>query len=129
MRWALRQRRTGVKPNKQTGGLGRLARFSRMLIIEHIGIYEIKDLPLQKKAIGDEKNYYLGITRADRTKKLAFHTIALLIDLLSGTITTADNEVAVTVRRGRPGDLHWHLFKRPDDKQVLFVYDKQASPT
>jgi endo-1,4-beta-mannosidase len=97
--------------------------------IEHIGIYEIKDLPLQKKAIGDEKNYYLGITRADRTKKLAFHTIALLIDLLSGTITTADNEAAVTVRKGRPGDLHWHLFKRPDGKQVLFVYDKQASPT
>lgn len=98
--------------------------------VEHIGVYEIKDLPLDKEAIGDEKNYYLGITRADRSKKLAFHTVAMLNDLLSaGRMTTATDEASITVAEGRPGDLHWRLFRRPDGKQVLFIYDKKASPT
>jgi len=97
--------------------------------IEHIGVYEIKDLPLGKDVIGDDKNYHLGITRADRSKKLAFYTVAMLHRLLSGQITTANNEVSLTVRAGRPGDLHAHLFKRPDGKQVLFLYDKRAAVT
>ena len=98
--------------------------------IEHIGVYELKDLPLDKEAIGDDKNYYLGITRADRTRKLAFHTVALLTDLLSvGELTSAGSEASVTVSEGNAGELHRRLFKRADGKQVLFVYDKQADPT
>jgi hypothetical protein len=98
--------------------------------IEHIGVYEIKDLPLGTEAIGDEKNHYLGITRADRTKKLAFHTVAMLKDLLGvGRITTMTHEASVTVSEGEAGELYARLFKRPDGKQVLFVYDKKASPT
>lgn len=98
--------------------------------IQHIGVYEIKDLPIGKDIIGDDKNYHLGITHTDRTKKLAFYTIAMLNELLSGTrITTADNEVSLTVSAGRAGDLHSHLFKRSDGKQVLFIYDTQAAGT
>jgi polysaccharide biosynthesis protein PslG len=98
--------------------------------VEHIGVYEIKDLPLGKEAIGDKKNHYLGITRADRSKKLAFYTIDMLTDLLDvGTITTADGEANVSISEGRPGELHRHLFKRPDGSQVLFIYDKSASLT
>jgi hypothetical protein len=97
--------------------------------IEHIGIYEIKDLPPYKEAIGDTKNYHLGITRADRTKKLAFHTLTLLNDLLAGVVTVAGNEASVIVIRGEAKELYWRLFKRPSGKQVLFVYDKAASPT
>jgi polysaccharide biosynthesis protein PslG len=35
----------------------------------------------------------------------------------------------VTVTNGAAGELHRHLFVRPDGVQVLFVYDKQNSPT
>jgi hypothetical protein len=98
--------------------------------IEHIGVYEIKDLPLGKESIGDEKNHYLGLVRADRVKKLAFHTVDLLTDLLDvGTITTANGDVTVTVASGQSGELYRHLFKRPDGSQILFVYDKTANPT
>ena len=98
--------------------------------IEHIGVYEIKDLPLGKETIGDEKNHYLGITRADRGKKLAFYTVDLLTDLLDvGTLITAPGEVTITVSGGEAKELYRHLFKRPDGSQVLFIYDKSAGPT
>lgn len=97
--------------------------------IEHIGVYEIKDLPEGSPVIGDEANYYLGITRADRTRKLAFYTVDLLTDLLTGTLTTADAEATVDVTSGRARKLYHHLFKRPGGSQVLFVYDKAGSPT
>ncbi|HEU5464430.1 MAG TPA: glycoside hydrolase, partial [Candidatus Binatia bacterium] len=97
--------------------------------VEHIGVYEIKDLPLGKETIGDEKNHFLGITRTDRTKKLAFHTVALLKNLLGQTaIAPADTDATVTLIAGAHGDLHHHLFKRADGKQVLFIYDKAAGP-
>lgn len=98
--------------------------------IEHLGVYEIKDLDPNSPAIGDEANYHLGLTYTDRQKKLAFHTVDMLTDLLDvGSLTIADDEADVTVTSGRASDLHHHLFKRPDGKQVLFVYDKGASPT
>jgi hypothetical protein len=97
--------------------------------IEHIGVYEIKDLRPGEKVIGDEKNYHLGITRTDRTRKLAFHTVAALRDLLaSAPITNASDELIVTVTDGVARELHWRLFRRGDGKQVLFVYDKRGSP-
>jgi polysaccharide biosynthesis protein PslG len=98
--------------------------------IEQLGLYEIKDLPIGSAFIGDEVNYHLGITRADRTPKLAFATVDLLTDLLdTGTLTIADDEATVTVSDGQAGELYHHLFVRPDGQQVLFVYDKQSSPT
>jgi hypothetical protein len=98
--------------------------------IEHIGVYEIKDLPIGREAIGDQKNHYLGITRPDRAKKLAFYTVDLLTDLLDvGTLTTADAEATVAISEGQASELHRHLFKRPDGSQVLFIYDKSANLT
>jgi polysaccharide biosynthesis protein PslG len=35
----------------------------------------------------------------------------------------------VTVTSGRARKLYSHLFRRPDGKQVLFMYDKETSPT
>jgi hypothetical protein len=89
--------------------------------VEHIGVYEIKDLPSDRPAIGDAPNYHLGLTRADRTKKLAFRTVDLLTDLLdTGTIRPLDD-----VRVQAPGageSIHVHLFERPDGDRVLFVW-------
>ena len=97
--------------------------------IKHIGVYELKDLPVGHQAIGDEKNYHLGLTRADRTKKLAFHTVAMLKNLFgASTITNADHDVTVTVSQGQIKELYWHLFKRRDGKQLLFIYDKGGNP-
>jgi polysaccharide biosynthesis protein PslG len=97
--------------------------------VEHIGVYEIKDLPASQNVIGDEKNYHLGLARTDRTKKAAFYTVALLKDLLgTGPITSANDELTVTVDDGEPSELYWRLFRRWDGKQVLFMYDKAASP-
>ena len=98
--------------------------------IEHIGVYEIKDLDPGVEAIGDNKNYYLGLTYRDRTKKLAFHTVDLLTDLLdTGTLTIADSEVQVIADEESTEYLYYHLFKRPDGAQVLFVWDRVRNPT
>jgi hypothetical protein len=98
--------------------------------IEHIGVYEIKDLDPGVEAIGDDKNYYLGLTYKDRTKKLAFHTVDLLSDLLdTGTLTIADPEVQVIADEESTKYLFYHLFKRPDGDQVLFVWDRVRDST
>jgi polysaccharide biosynthesis protein PslG len=98
--------------------------------VEQIGFYELKDLPRGSAVIGDSANYHLGISQVDRRPKLAFATVDLLTDLLDvGTLTTADAEAAITVTAGQAGELYHHLFLRPDGGQVLFVYDKTASPT
>jgi hypothetical protein len=98
--------------------------------IEHIGIYEIKDLRKDSPVIGDAPNYHLGITKVDRIKKLAFHTLKRLVHLLNvGTITVADADATVTVTSGRAGQLYRHLFVRPDGRRVLFVWDRSGGPT
>src|SRR5581483_2443552 len=97
--------------------------------IEHIGVYEIKDRTPETKVIGDAPNYYLGLTYKDRKEKLAFSTVKMLSSLLNTEkLTVADADAAVTVVGGRQGNLYHHLFRRPDGKQVLFVYDKAAAP-
>jgi hypothetical protein len=78
-------------------------------------------LYLGKTPSATRKISYLGITRADRAKKLAFYTVDMLTDLLDvGTITTAPGEVTVTVSEVEAKELYHHLFKRPDGSQVLF---------
>lgn len=94
--------------------------------VEHIGVYEIKDLPSDKPAIGDAPNYHLGLTRVDRVKKLAFYTVDMLTDLLdTGTLTLADSRVAATVIEGS-GALRRHMFIRPDGDRVLIAWTKGA---
>jgi hypothetical protein len=98
--------------------------------VEHLGYYELRDLSPQTQALGDDANYFLGLLYNDGTKKLAFATVDLLTDLLdTGTLVVADDQVAVDVAWGSAGDLHHHLFVRPDGVQVLFIYDKAGSPT
>jgi polysaccharide biosynthesis protein PslG len=98
--------------------------------VEHIGIYEIKDLPPESEVIGDAPNLHLGLLRVDRTPKLAFRTIDLLTDLLdTGTLTVADAELDVRVTSGEAGSLHHHLFLRPDGDQVLLIWDREKTPT
>ena len=89
----------------------------------------MKDLRPSEHSLGGDATYHLGITYEHRRKKLAFHTVQMLSELLSvGTLTVADSEATVTVTRGEAGELYEHLFKRPDGGQVLFVYDKHSRP-
>ena len=98
--------------------------------VEHIGIYEIKDQRPDTPVIGDAPNYYLGLLRVDRSPKLAFHTVKMLIRLFgTDSITVADGELAVHVRHGAPGKLYHHLFIRPDGRQLIFVWARASSPT
>lgn len=90
--------------------------------VEHIGVYEIKDLPADRPVIGDAPNYHLGLARVDRTKKLAFRTVDLLTDLLdTGTLRTLDDRLRVEAREAA-GPVHAHAFERPDGDRVLFVW-------
>jgi hypothetical protein len=107
-----------------------IATFLALPEVAHIGIYEIKDLKPERDVIGDPENYMLGLTRSDRTKKLAFETIDLLTDLLDvSPLTVADADLKVTVLEGVAGALHHHLFIRPDGRQVLLIWDKSGSST
>jgi len=92
--------------------------------------YELKDLPEGAAMIGDEHNYHFGLCRSDRTKKLAFHTYKLLVQLLHGqTVAAADSRVAVEATKGDLGDEYHHLLLRADGSQILFVYDKKTAVT
>jgi polysaccharide biosynthesis protein PslG len=98
--------------------------------IVHLGFFELRDNRQDKPVLGENENYYLGLTYADGRKKLAFHTVKMLMTLLNvGELTTADHEVAVVVTAGQEGELYRHLFKRRDGSQVLFIWDKTQSPT
>lgn len=107
-----------------------LATFLAHPRVEHIGIYQIRDRRQAQAVIGESENYYLGITRADRTEKTAFKLLKVLIPLLNtGTLTVADGDLDVQVSVGTKGILHHHLFVRPDNRQLLFVWDRTGSPT
>lgn len=98
--------------------------------VRHLGIYGLKDLRPDREVIGDRPNRHFGLTRADRTRKLAFRTVALLTDLLDvGRLTVADPELGVRVTAGAPAALYHHLFVRPDGRQVLIVWDKRGAPS
>ncbi len=98
--------------------------------IEHLGVYEIKDLDSGVQAIGDDMNYHFGLTYPDRTKKLAFYTVDMLTDLLdTGMLTVADSDLEVIADEESTNYLYYHLFKRPDGAQILFVWNRLSSPT
>ena len=97
--------------------------------IEHLGIYQIRDLPVPDGAIGDDPNYHLGLVRADGRRKLAFSTVQLLVALLgTDSLMVADAEPEIRVRSRRTREFHRHLFVRPDGRQVLMIWDRGASP-
>ena len=97
--------------------------------IEHIGIYEIKDLPRDREVIGDAPNYHLGLARADRSRKLAFGTVARLVSMLgrepvapsSPPVVVSPPAAATTVQR--------HLFTRADGRRFLFLWTRSGDAT
>jgi hypothetical protein len=94
--------------------------------VEHIGVYEIKDVPSDKPAIGDAPNYHLGLTKVNRAKKLAFYTVDMLTDLLdAGTLVVADDRLRIESGSG-VGAAYAHLFVRPDGARVLISWAKEA---
>jgi hypothetical protein len=90
--------------------------------IEHIGIYEIKDLRADRAAIGDQPNYHLGLTTVDRKKKMAFGTVARLVSLLRGDVSAID-KARLTVSGSTPdGKVYHSLFSRADGTHLLFLW-------
>lgn len=98
--------------------------------VEHVGIYEIKDLRADAPAIGGAPNYHLGLADTARRKKLAFATVQLLVRLLGAdSLTVTDSALDVAVTNGTPGALHVHGFLRPDGRQVLVAWDTASRVT
>jgi polysaccharide biosynthesis protein PslG len=97
--------------------------------VEHLGIYEIRDQKLGSPVIGDT-NSYLGLVRRDGHRKLAFNTVKSLVRLFgSDSITVADRELRVITGAGRTGQLHQHLFIRPDGHLLIFLWNTSDSST
>jgi hypothetical protein len=90
--------------------------------IEHIGIYEIKDLPPDRPVIGDAPNYHLGLTRADRKKKLAFSTIRVLVRLFGAQPFKAGP--SLVSRTGTTGEFHHHHFIREDGSSLVVIWNR-----
>jgi len=87
-----------------------------------VGIYEVKDLAPGREAIGEPENYHLGLTRADRTPKLAFYTVRRLLALLDRPFTVERVDVTVhgpTTGGSRP---EVRLYRRDDGRQVLLAW-------
>ena len=98
--------------------------------VEHLGIYEIRDQREGTPVIGDAPNYHLGLLRSDGTRKPAFATVKFLVNLFgSDSISVADPQLRMRVTAGKAGELHHHLFIRPDGTQLAFVWDRTSSPT
>jgi hypothetical protein len=90
--------------------------------VEHVGVYEIKDLARERPAIGDAPNYHLGLTRTDRSRKPAFATVDMLTDLLdTGTLHVLVEQLTVVAGEGS-GTVFHHMFERPDGERVLIVW-------
>lgn len=98
--------------------------------VEHIGIYELKDLPREREVIGDEPNYHLGLVRTDGEPKLAFHTVAMLVDLFAAdSVAVIDEELDWTIVEGEPAAIHGHLFLRSDGAQVAILWGEGGEAT
>ncbi|MBA3916202.1 MAG: hypothetical protein H0X25_20635 [Acidobacteriales bacterium] len=93
--------------------------------IQQLGVYQVRDVPPGQGVIGSDANYHLGITTVHRKPKLAYYTLGMLVGLLPpGEITTADGELDVHVTSGKEVEPYFHLLRRKDGHQILFVYDK-----
>ena len=96
--------------------------------IEHLGIYELRDQRLDTPVIGDAPNYYLGLIRRDGTRKPAFETVKLLVRLFGRDSIAVEDALQVEIRSGAAGELHRHMFRRPDGRRILFLWDRRGRP-
>jgi polysaccharide biosynthesis protein PslG len=87
-----------------------------------VGIYEIKDLAPGREVIGEPENYHLGITRADRTPKLAFYTVRRLLALFDRPFTVERAGVKVHAPMPAGPQPEVRLFRRDDGRQVLIAW-------
>jgi hypothetical protein len=97
--------------------------------ITHIGIFELKDRRRDAEASDDSPNYHLGITNSDRTPKLAFATVRMLVSML-GTrpIEAIDDALAVRVVQGSAAP-HVHAFRRADGTLLVFAWNDAGTAT
>ncbi len=93
--------------------------------VEHIGIYEIKDLAPAREAIGDAPNYHLGLTRTDRSKKLAFNTVRMMVDLFGKPLTLDSSRTSGATSP----DVFVYAFRRDDGHQLVAAWAKSADRT
>lgn len=105
-----------------------IATFAATPRIAHLGIYEIKDLRPDRSAIGDAPNYHLGLTYADRRRKLAFGTVARMVSLL-GEQPLSWRTPGVTQAGSAHEDVHRYLFTRRDGRQLLVLWTRQQRAT
>lgn len=103
-----------------------IATFAAEPRVEHIGVYEIKDLRSDSPAIGGVANYHLGITNVDRTKKLAFHTVKNLAALFGDRFAIDD---AVQVIGASTAPVYEHAFTRDDGREIVIVWSKGEPQT
>lgn len=100
-----------------------IATFLSDSAVEQIGLYQLHDQQPAAAVIGEAENRHLGLLRLDGTRKLAFQTVRLLVDLLgTGRLRVADAEVHAEPEEGRADSLHAHLFERPDRRRVLVTW-------
>jgi hypothetical protein len=90
--------------------------------IDHLGIYEIKDLRPDREAIGDAPNYHLGITRVDRRKKIAFGTLRRLVGLLGRQPVAPVDPNRLLDVSVPAADLNRRVFAGADGRQFAFVW-------
>ena len=116
-----------------------IATFAAAPRVSEIGVCEIKDLRAGRPAIGGPPNYHLGLTTADRRKKLAFQTVAFLAGFFRDSVLVDDAACDVTVRkfgdesgggageaRGMPpwAGVHHHFFRRASGEQLLVLWSR-----
>ncbi len=111
----------GAKTERQQASwwVRAIATFAAAPRVEQLGVYEIKDLPRAEAVIGDAENYNLGLTKTDRTPKLAFHTVRMIVRLLGGRIAV---DTAGVVISGESESAEARLFHRPDGRRVLVAW-------
>ena len=106
-----------------------IATFAAEPRIEEIGIYEIKDLKPDRAAIGDTPNYHLGITQVDRTRKMAFQTIAMLVRILANAPFTIEDSAAASAATATDSvnDVERHAFHLGDGSELLVLWTRGAA--
>jgi hypothetical protein len=102
-----------------------IAVFAATPRVEHIGVYEIKDLEPTRAAIGDAPNYHLGITHTDRTKKLAFEAIRRMVRFFDRPFTVEESRVGT----GDDEGLFAYTFRRTDGRRLVVTWTKRGTQT
>lgn len=98
--------------------------------VEHVGVYEIKDLAPERGAIGGAENFHLGLGDTLGRPKLAFATVRTLVRLLGvDSIAVLDTLLRTRVTSGAERGVYVHEFLRPDGRQVVAAWTRGGPAT